>query len=92
MKSWGRRRPGLYANIPVPVLQVPAGEDRGPRGLSNLPNKEEKDGDEGEKKEDDDKEVEMEGKRRDWEDMHDSLVVEVGIIVKLPLVPFAAPA
>ena len=37
----------------------------------------------------------MEGKRRDEEDMKDSLVVEEGMIVKFPLVPFAtfaAPA
>ena len=31
----------------------------------------------------------MEGKRRDEEDMHDSLVVEEGMIVKFPWVPFA---
>ena len=43
----------------------------------------------------DDYEEEMEGKRRDEEDMQDSLVVEEGMIVKFPLVPFAnfaAPA
>ena len=37
----------------------------------------------------------MEGKRRDEEDMQDSLVVEKGLIVKFHLVPvatFAAPA
>ena len=28
--------PGLYAVIPVPVLQVPAGEEGGPGGLLNL--------------------------------------------------------
>ena len=28
-------RLGLYANIPVPVLQVPAGEEGGPGGLPN---------------------------------------------------------
>ena len=31
-----RRRPDLYTDIPVPVLQVPAGEDVGPGGLPNL--------------------------------------------------------
>ena len=31
----------------------------------------------------------MEGKRRDEEDMQDSLVVEEGMIVKFPLVPFS---
>ena len=48
-----------------------------------------------EKKEDEDDEEEMEGKRRDEEDMHDSLVVKEGMIGKFPLVPFAtfaAPA
>ena len=37
----------------------------------------------------------MEGKRRDEKDIQDSLVVQEGMIVKLPLVPvatFAAPA
>ena len=37
-------------------------------------------------KEDDDDEEEMEGKRRDEEAMHDSLVVEEGMIVKFPMV------
>ena len=48
-----------------------------------------------EKKEDDDYEEEMEGKRRDEEDMKDSLVLEEGMILKFPLVyfaTFAAPA
>ena len=56
-----RRRPGLYADILVPVLKDPAGEDRGPRGLSNLLKEEDKE----EKKDDDDDEEEMKGKRRD---------------------------
>ena len=37
----------------------------------------------------------MEGKRRDDEDIQDSLVVQEGMVVKFPLVPvatFAAPA
>ena len=37
----------------------------------------------------------MEGKRRDEEDIQDSLVVQEGMIVRFPLVPvatFAAPA
>ena len=42
MEPGGRRRPGLYATIPVSVLQVPAGEEKGPRGLPNLVNQEEK--------------------------------------------------
>ena len=48
-----------------------------------------------EKKEDDDNEEEMKGKMRDEEDLHDSLVVEVGMIVKFSLVnvsTFAATA
>ena len=49
---------------------------------------EEKEKDE-EKKEDDDDKEQMEGKRRDEEDKQDSLVVEEGMIVKFPLVPFA---
>ena len=65
----GRRRSGLYADIPVPVLHVPAGEEGGPGGLPNLLKEEEKEEDEEEKKEDDDYEEEMEGKRRDEEDM-----------------------
>ena len=47
---------------------------------------EEKEEDEEEKKEDDDEE---EGKRRDEEDVQDSLVVEEGMIVKFPLLPFS---
>ena len=69
MEPGGRRRSGLYADIPVPVLQVPAGEEGGPGGLPNLLKEEEKEEDEEEKKEDDDEEEEMEGKRRDEEDM-----------------------
>ena len=56
-------------------------------GLPNLQKEEEKD--KKENKEDDEKEEEMEGKRRDEEDMQDSLVVQEGMIVKFPLVPFA---
>ena len=86
-------RPGQNAVIPVPVLQVSAGVEGGPGGLPNLLKEEEKEEDEEEKKEekkeDDDDEEEMDGKRRDEEDMHDSLVVEEGMIVKFPLVPFA---
>ena len=90
MEPWGSRRPGLYADIPVPVLQVRAGEEGGPGGLPNLLKEEEKEEDEEEKKEDDDDEEEMEGKRRDEEDMQDSLVVEEGMKVKFPVVSFAA--
>ena len=67
----------------------------GSGGLSNLLKKGEKEKDGEEKKEDDDDEDEKEGKRRDEEDMHDSLVVEEGMIVKFPFVliaTFAAPA
>ena len=38
---------------------------------------------------DDDHEEEMEGKKRDEEDMQDSLAVEEGMVVKLLLVPLA---
>ena len=51
---------------------------------------EEKQEDEDEKKEDDDEEEEIEGKRRDEEDMQDSLVMEKGMIVKFPVVFFTA--
>ena len=101
MELGGRRRPDLYADIPVPVLQVPGGEEGEPGGLPNFLKEEEKEeydeekenGDE-EKEEDDEekkekyvKEKEMEEKRRDEEDMQDSLVEE-GIMVNFPLVPF----
>ena len=69
LENRGRRRPGLYVDIPVPVLQVPAGEEGGPAGLLNLLKVEEKEEDEEEKNEDDDDEEEMEGMRRDKEDM-----------------------
>ena len=67
------------------VLQVPAGKDEGPRGLPNLlkSGKKEEDGG-GEKKENGDDEEELEGKGRDSEDMQDSVVLEKGMIVKLP--------
>ena len=85
LEPWGRKRPGLYSDIPVP-----AGEEGGPGGLPNTLKEGEKEEDlEEEKKEDDDDEEEMEGKRRDEEDMQDSLVVEEGMMVKFPLVPFA---
>ena len=89
MKAGDRRRPGLYADIQVPALQVPAGEDGEPGGLPNLLKEEEKEEDAEKKKDDDDEEKEIEGKRWDEEDMQDSLVVEEGMIVKFSLVPFA---
>ena len=73
----------------MPVLQVPAGEEGGPGGLPNLLKEKEKEEDEEEKKEDDDDDQEMKGKMRDEEDIQDSLVVEEGMIVKFPSVPFA---
>ena len=87
--------PGRYADIPLPVLQVSAGDKRGPGGLPNLMKQGEKKQDWEEKKEDDGDKEEMEGKRRDEEDMLDSLVVEKSKIVKFPFVPvatFLAPA
>ena len=65
LEPWGRRRPGLYAEIPVPVLQVPDGEEGGPGGHANLLEEKEKEEDDKEKKDDDDEEKEMDGKRRD---------------------------
>ena len=76
-----KRSPVLYADILVPVLQVPTGEEGWSGGLPNLLKEE--------KKEDEYEEEEIEGKRRDEEDMQDSLVVDEGILVKFPLVPFA---
>ena len=59
----GRRRPVLYADISVPVLQVPAGEAGGPGGLPNLLMMRRRCLGRG-------------GVRRDEEDMHESIVVE----------------
>ena len=83
LEPGGRRRPDLNADIPVPVLQVPAGKEGEQGGLPNILKEEEKeeyneekekDGekkveDDEEKKENDDKEEGMEGKRRDEEDI-----------------------
>ena len=84
-----RRRLGLSANIPVPVRQVPAGEEGGPESLPNLLKEEEKEEDGEEKKEDYNDDEEMEGKMRDEEDMQDSLVVQEGIMIKFSLVSYA---
>ena len=92
----------LYVAIPVPVLEVPAGEEGEPEGLPNFLKEEEKEEYDEEKEKDDEekeekdeekkkyyvKEIEMEENRRDEEDMQDSLVVEEGIMVNSPLVPF----
>ena len=86
LEPGGRRRPGLYGDIPVPVLQVPAGEEGGPGGLPNLLKEKEMEDDEGgEKKEDDDDDEEMEGKRRGAEAMQDIMVLEEGMMVNFPL-------
>ena len=69
----GRRRPGLYADIRVPVPPDPEGEEGGPEGLSNLLKEEGKEEDDKEKKEDEEEEEKMEGKRRDEEEIQDSL-------------------
>ena len=62
LEPGGKRRPGLYADIQVPVLQVPEGKEGGPRGLPNLLKEVEKEEDDEEKKEDDDdNDEEMEG-------------------------------
>ena len=86
--------PGLYADITVPVLQVPAREEGGPGGPLNLM-KQGKTEEDWEEKEDDDNDDELEGKRIDKEDIQDILMVEEGMIVKFPQVLdaiFAAPA
>ena len=70
----GGRTPGLRANIPMTVLQVPAGEEGGPGELLNIIKEE--------------KEEEMEGNMRDKEEIQDDLVVEVVLMVPFPLVPF----
>ena len=36
MEPGGRRKPDLYADIPVSVLQVPAGKEGEPGGLPNF--------------------------------------------------------
>ena len=78
MEPGWRRRPDLYADIRVPVLQVPAGKEGEPGGLPNFlkeeeqeeydeekeKDDEERDEDDEEKKENYEKEDEMEGKRR----------------------------
>ena len=52
--------------------------------LGGLPKKQR---DQEEKKEDDDEEKEIEGKRKDQEEMQDSLVLEEGMMVNLSLFP-----
>ena len=47
----GGKRPGLYADILVPVIQVPAGDEGGPGGLPNLLKEEEKEDEEEEEEE-----------------------------------------
>ena len=83
LEPGGRRRPDLYADIQVPVLQVPAGKEGEPGGFPKFRKEEEKEEyneekekddekkeeDDEEKKEKDEKKEEMEGKRRDEEDI-----------------------
>ena len=88
MKPGGRRRPDLYANIPLPVLQVPAGDEGGPGCLPYLLKEEEKEEeDDEEKKKDDDDEKEMKVKRREEADMQPG--GGGGQDCQIPLVPFA---
>ena len=56
LETRGSRRSCLYADIPVSVLQVPAGEEGGPGGLPNILKEEEKEEDDMEKKEDEEEE------------------------------------
>ena len=78
LEPGGRKRPDLYADIPVPVLQVPAGKEGEPGSFPNLLKEEEnKEYNEEkemmmrkrrrmeEKKENNEKEEDMEGKSRD---------------------------
>ena len=53
---WNLGGGGGQADIPVSVLQVPAGDEGGPEGFPNLLKYEEQEEDEEEKKEDDDDE------------------------------------
>ena len=80
-KRW---RQVLSADIQVPVLQVPAGEEGLLGGLPNLLKEEEEKEEDDEEKEGEEKE--LEGKRRDEEEMQDRLVAEEGIMVNFPLV------
>ena len=77
MEPGGRRSPGLYSNIPVLVLQVPAGEEGGPRGVPNLPKED--------KKEEDYEEKDDEEKKEDYEEKK---VVDDFLFVPLPFVSF----
>ena len=79
----------MYADIPVPVLQVASGEKGGPGSLPSLLKQGEKEEGGEEKKEGDDDKEEMEGNRRDGQDMQDSLVLEGGMIVQFLLLNFA---
>ena len=42
LESGGRKRPDLFADIQVSVLQLPAGKEGEPRGFPNLLKEEEK--------------------------------------------------
>ena len=42
LEPGGTRRPDLYEDIPVPVLQVPSGEEGEPGGFPNFLKEEEK--------------------------------------------------
>ena len=70
LEHGGRRKLGLYTDIPMPVLQqVPAGEEGGLGGLPNLLREEKMEEEEEELKEDDEEEKKMEGERRDEEEI-----------------------
>ena len=76
-RSLQERREGLEVFINIPKEEEKEEDE------------EEKEEDEEKKKKDDDEEEEMEGKTRDKEDRHDSLVVEEGMMSKFPMLPFA---
>ena len=69
------------------IRKVHAGEEGGPGGLPNLLKEEEKQEDDDEKKEDDEEEEKIKGKRKDEDEMQDSLMVEECMMVNFPLVP-----
>jgi hypothetical protein len=64
LEPGGRRRPDLYADIQVPVLQVPAGKEGEPGGFPKFRKEEEKEEYNEEKEKDDEKRRRMMRRRR----------------------------
>ena len=65
MEAGGRRKPDLYADIPVPVLQVPAVKEEEPGGFPNFQKEEEKEEYNEEKEKDDEKKEEDDEEKKD---------------------------